>query len=182
MLSISNQTLSRMPELSRLNLASNRFTTTFRSEFFAKNPYLNDIWLGDNPWRCECWGYGLQEFYQYLTVPPARVSTRTPTIPPPLPKSKSIFHQQTNDRAYLRCASPEELQGKNWNVACHEAWHPVKRQMSTVEKVWTFTMVTLILATLNFCIFLSFKKWLRGRAERRREQERLQVIEDAREL
>lgn len=71
---INNETFRGFPELSRLNLAGNRFTTTFRTEYFAGNPYLNDIWLGDNPWRCECFGHGLQEFYQYLTVPPARVS------------------------------------------------------------------------------------------------------------
>lgn len=54
--------------------------------------------------------------------------------------------------------------------------------MGTVEKVWTLIMVGLILGAINFCIFVSFKKWLRGRAERRREEERLQVIEDAREV
>lgn len=70
---MNNQTFAGLTELSRLNLASNRFTTTFRLEYFAKNLYLNDIWLGDNPWRCECWGFGLKEFYQYLTVPPQRV-------------------------------------------------------------------------------------------------------------
>lgn len=73
LLHVNNQTFAGLTELSRLNLASNRFTTTFRLEYFAKNLYLNDIWLGDNPWRCECWGFGLKEFYQYLTVPPQRV-------------------------------------------------------------------------------------------------------------
>lgn len=72
--------------------------------------------------------------------------------------------------------------GKHWNSACHEAWYPDKRRMGMAEKIWTITMVALILCSINFCIFLSFKKWLRGRAERRREHERLQVIDDAREL
>lgn len=82
----------------------------------------------------------------------------------------------------MRCASPEHVVGKHWNNACHEAWYPDKRRMGTAEKIWTFTMVFLILGSINFCIFLSFKKWLRSRAERRRETERMQVIDEARDL
>lgn len=89
---------------------------------------------------------------------------------------------QTNDRSYLRCASPEDLLGKHWNAACHEGWYPERRRMGTAEKIWTITMLTLIIGSVNFLIFMSFKKWLRSRAEFRREQERMQVIEDAREL
>lgn len=54
--------------------------------------------------------------------------------------------------------------------------------MGPAEKAWTITMVAIIIASVNFCIYLSFKKWMRGRALRRREEERLQVIEDAREM
>lgn len=70
--SIENRTFSTFPELSRLNLAGNRLTTTFRKEYFANNQYLNEIWLGDNPWRCEC-DKKSSEFYQYLTDRPPRV-------------------------------------------------------------------------------------------------------------
>lgn len=69
---IKNETFSTFPELSRLNLAGNRLTTTFHKEFFANNQYLNDIWLGDNPWHCECDMKSL-EFYQFLTNRPPRV-------------------------------------------------------------------------------------------------------------
>lgn len=73
---IKNETFSSFPELSRLNLAGNRLTTTFRKEFFANNQYLNDIWLGDNPWRYECNKKSL-EFYKFLTSRPPRVNSIT---------------------------------------------------------------------------------------------------------
>lgn len=69
---IDNSTFSSFPELSRLNLAGNRLTTTFRKDFFANNQYLSEIWLGDNPWRCECDKMS-QAFFIYITDRPSRV-------------------------------------------------------------------------------------------------------------
>lgn len=69
---IENGTFANFPELSRLNLAENRLTTTFKKQYFASNEYLNEIWLGSNPWRCEC-DKKSHEFYKYITDPPARV-------------------------------------------------------------------------------------------------------------
>lgn len=59
-------TFAALPELSKLNLAGNRLTTTFRTDYFSYNQYLNEIWLGDNPWHCECDKNSL-DFYRYIT-------------------------------------------------------------------------------------------------------------------
>lgn len=73
MSSIDNNTFSTFPELSRLNLAGNRLTAAFRKDYFANNQYLSELWLGDNPWRCECDRKG-HEFFVYITERPARVN------------------------------------------------------------------------------------------------------------
>lgn len=70
---IDNSTFSTFPELSRLNLAGNRLTVTFRQDYFASNQYLSELWLGDNPWRCEC-NRKEHEFFLYITERPARVN------------------------------------------------------------------------------------------------------------
>lgn len=70
---IRNETFQGFPELSRINLAGNRFTTPFQMEFFVENPYLQDIWLGDNPWRCDCSTKGFNEFFVFVTQIPSKV-------------------------------------------------------------------------------------------------------------
>lgn len=70
---IRNETFQGFPELSRINLAGNRFTTPFRVEYFNDNTYLQDIWLGDNPWRCDCQTNGFYEFFVFVTQVPSKV-------------------------------------------------------------------------------------------------------------
>lgn len=72
---IRNTTFTGLPNLLRINLSGNRFTTPFRVDFFDHTPYLSDIWLGDNPWRCDCRSAGFLEFFQFLVDPPQRVRT-----------------------------------------------------------------------------------------------------------
>lgn len=75
--SIRNITFVGFPELSRLRLAGNRFTTPFRREFFDQNPYLQEMWLGDNPWRCDCSNREFMLFFRFITEAPTRVRTMT---------------------------------------------------------------------------------------------------------
>jgi hypothetical protein len=70
---IGNDTFASLPELMRINLSGNRFTTTFRREFFASNRYIEEIWMGDNPWRCECKDDSFLDFFLFLTDPPGKV-------------------------------------------------------------------------------------------------------------
>lgn len=72
--SIRNVTFIGFPELSRLRLSGNRFTTPFRREFFFDNPYLQEIWLGDNPWRCDCGSQEFLHFFRFITESPSKVS------------------------------------------------------------------------------------------------------------
>lgn len=71
--SIRNVTFVGFPELSRLRLSGNRFTTPFRREFFNQNPYLQEIWLGDNPWLCDCHNQDFLQFFRFITETPAKV-------------------------------------------------------------------------------------------------------------
>ena len=71
--SLRNTTFLHFPELSRLRLSGNRFTTIFRRDFFDSNPYLNEIWLGDNPWRCDCRSQEVLQFFRFISESPAKV-------------------------------------------------------------------------------------------------------------
>lgn len=70
---IRNTTFVNLPELSRIRLSGNRFTTPFRKEFFEQNPYLTEIWLGDNPWRCDCPNAEFLQFFRFITDSPSKV-------------------------------------------------------------------------------------------------------------
>lgn len=87
--SMRNVTLMNLPELSRLRLSGNRFTTPFRREFFEHNPYLNELWLGDNPWRCDCQNDDFFKFFVFITEEPAKVSGRSYLG---IPFLHSLFH------------------------------------------------------------------------------------------
>lgn len=86
------------------------------------------------------------------------------------------------DRTQLRCNSPENVYGKLWEVACNSEWYPKTRKMSTVEKVWTITMVFLINLTIVSCAVTCFKKWMHRREVAQAEEERLRHLEMTREL
>lgn len=127
MTSIRNTTLIGFPELAKINLAGNRFTTPLKIEFFEENRYLSEISLGDNPWLCDC--HELYDFYNYLTEPPMKV-----------------WEKQS-----LRCQSPVQAAGRTWESFCFFTWYP-QSTMGTTEKIWTFFMVSVI-GEFNFDFF-----------------------------
>lgn len=119
--SIRNTTFIGFPELTRISLSGNRFTLPFRKDYFADNVYLTELWLGDNPWTCNCHDTNLYNFYNFLLESPSKIW----------------------DKKSLRCMNPEELYGKTWEMACYFIWYPQAR-MGMTEKVWTFFMVAVI--------------------------------------
>lgn len=70
---IRNTTFLGFPELTRLRLAGNRFTTPFLVDYFDDNAYLRQIWLGDNPWRCDCKDPEMYMFFDFLDRDPSIV-------------------------------------------------------------------------------------------------------------
>ncbi|KAG5679514.1 hypothetical protein PVAND_009077 [Polypedilum vanderplanki] len=157
MTTIRNFTFSGFPEISKINLSGNRFTTPFRIDYFAANPYLNELHLGDNPWQCNC--PDMYAFYNFITEPPAR-----------------LWEKQT-----LRCQSPESVSGRTWESACYFVWYP-QSTMGTTEKIWTFFMITVIAFSGCMCLIMTIKRGIEGREQTRREQERERNIEEGREI
>lgn len=119
--SIQNTTFANFPELARINLSGNRFTTAFKANYFEHNTFLSEIWLGDNPWRCDCHDSSFFNFYSFLVEAPSRLW----------------------DRSALKCMSPENVAGRTWESACHFIWYP-QSSMGKTEKVWTFFLVTIV--------------------------------------
>ncbi|XP_055686331.1 toll-like receptor 4 [Lutzomyia longipalpis] len=158
--SIRNSTFSDFPELSRINLSGNRFTTPFRVDFFSDLLYLQEIGLGDNPWRCECRNTEFYKFFSFLVEPPSKIW----------------------DKSHLRCNSPDDLYGVPWDVACFHIWYPNGSSLGTAEKVWTIIMVSMIVFAGSICIIMSVRKCIDGRKLTAREREREEFIEHHRDI
>ncbi|XP_055624585.1 toll-like receptor 2 [Toxorhynchites rutilus septentrionalis] len=157
--SIRNTTFAKLPALQRINLSGNRFTTPFRVDFFDNNPYLGEIWLGDNPWRCECGNRDFHNFFEFLTDPPRKV----------------------NDRKQLRCTTPEDFYGATWEAACRSVWFP-QESMGTTEMIWTYFMLAILAFFGFFCLFSSVKKVIHSRQKLAAERERRENIQELREI
>ncbi|XP_055298039.1 protein artichoke [Sitodiplosis mosellana] len=156
---IENCTFANFPELSRLNLAGNRLTTTFRKQYFASNNYLNEIWLGDNPWRCEC-DKKSHEFYKYITDRPPRLK----------------------DPSQLRCYSPGDSYGVFWEMACFNYWVETPRRTSAFERAWTMLMAIVIVVSMIYSAIYGLRWWAQRRKEAREERQRQENLETTREL
>uniref|UniRef100_A0A182PDK3 LRRCT domain-containing protein n=1 Tax=Anopheles epiroticus TaxID=199890 RepID=A0A182PDK3_9DIPT len=154
-----NGTLTGLPELVRINLSGNRFTTPFRVEFFEQNPFLSEIWLGDNPWRCDCRSDEFFQFFQYLTDPPGRIG----------------------DRKNLQCNTPEDFFGATWEAACRSVWYPYET-IGNAERIWTWLMVGVLAFFGLFCLISSVKKFISSRKKLAAEREREQNLQELREI
>ncbi|XP_041769269.1 uncharacterized protein LOC121592070 [Anopheles merus] len=154
-----NTTLAGLPELVRINLSGNRFTTPFRVEFFDKNPFLSEIWLGDNPWRCDCRSDEFFQFFQFLTDPPGRIG----------------------DRKNLQCNTPEDFFGASWEGACRSVWYPYET-IGNAERIWTWLMVGVLAFFGFFCLISSIKKFISSRKKLAAEREREQNLQELREI
>ncbi|XP_050073737.1 uncharacterized protein LOC126561558 [Anopheles maculipalpis] len=157
--SMRNTTLVGLPELVRINLSGNRFTTPFRVDFFDKNPYLSEIWLGDNPWRCDCRSDEFFQFFQFLTDPPGRIG----------------------DRKNLQCNTPEDFFGASWEGACRSVWYPYET-IGNAERIWTWLMVGVLSFFGFFCLISSIKKFISSRKKIAAEREREQNLQELREI
>ncbi|GAB0096939.1 uncharacterized protein DMENIID0001_125240 [Sergentomyia squamirostris] len=158
--SIRNTTFLGYPELSRINLSGNRFTTPFRVDFFSGLPYLQELGLSDNPWRCECKSTDFYNFFNFLVEPPSKIW----------------------DKNHLRCTSPDELYNIPWDVACFHIWYPNGSSLGTAEKIWTIIMVSVIVFSASICVVMSIKRCIEGRKITAREREREEFLEHHRDI
>ncbi|EDW01470.1 toll-like receptor 9 isoform X2 [Drosophila grimshawi] len=156
---IRNGTFSGFPELANLHLNGNRLTNPIPPAYFRANKFLDQIWLGDNPWICECHNPMFVEFYDYLTAKP--------------PKLK--------DRIHLRCASPAVFYGQLWDYACMSVWSASARS-SSGEKVWSAIMLTILALGLLALMLGCFQKMMRQRKKRNNRRELNENHEELRRI
>lgn len=184
---VDNGTFSAFPELSRLNLAGNRLTSTFRQNYFATNQYLSEIWLGDNPWRCDC-ERGGHAFFLYITERPARVILSSFFFEIPIFAIYLLilffnFIFQLKDRSQLRCySSLHGSHGVLWEVACSDEWDGTHRRFGAAETVWTMAIVILILVSVLYAVVYGVKLWLKCRRDLEEDEQRQENLETSRNL
>ncbi|XP_063698909.1 platelet glycoprotein V [Culicoides brevitarsis] len=160
LMKITNLTFYHVPELTKLNLAGNRLTSTLRRDMFSQNRFLQKMRLGDNPWICDCSKPEFFDFYQFLTEPPVKIS----------------------DRNNVKCSSPEDAYGQYWETACFMKWYPNDRKFGLTERIWIAVMVAVIVCTGLYCLYKTIQRGIKGRELTRRERERQENISEAEEI
>ncbi|KAH8299722.1 hypothetical protein KR044_005019 [Drosophila immigrans] len=145
---IRNSSFGGFPELADLHLNGNRLTNPIPPSYFRANKFLDQIWLGDNPWICECQDPLFVEFYDFLTAKPTKLK----------------------DRYHLRCGSPPGYEGKMWDYACITAW-TVSARSNKGEKVWSSIMLSILgLGILALCYGCCQKLWRKRKEHNNRRE------------
>ncbi|EDV35738.1 uncharacterized protein Dana_GF12620 [Drosophila ananassae] len=146
---IRNNTFRDFPELADLHLNGNRLTSPIPPLYFRGNKFLDQLWMGDNPWICDCHNPLFVEFYDYLTSKPAKIK----------------------DKNHLRCAAPAIFYGKLWEFACADVWIVNARSSSGGEKAWSIIMITLIGIGALILAYACLQKHLKKRKIRQNDRE-----------
>ncbi|KAH8290815.1 hypothetical protein KR054_006059 [Drosophila jambulina] len=146
---VRNNTFREFPELADLHLNGNRLTSPIPPYYFGSNRFLDQLWLGDNPWICECHNPLFVEFYDYLTAKPAKIK----------------------DKNNLRCAAPAIFFNKLWEFACADVWIQNARTSSGGEKAWSIIMITLLLLGGLILAYACLQKFLKKRKIRDNHRE-----------
>lgn len=71
--------------------------------------------------------------------------------------------------------------GLTWDTACSAEWYSNDHTaVGTAQKVWTYIMVSLLAFTGVMCLYMSIRRFIKGRKFTRLEQERIRNLEAAR--
>ncbi|XP_017054084.1 uncharacterized protein LOC108096744 [Drosophila ficusphila] len=146
---VRNNTFREFPELADLHLNGNRLTSPIPPQYFSSNKFLDQLWLGDNPWICDCHSPLFVEFYDFLTSKPAKIK----------------------DKSHLRCAAPAIFYGKLWEFACSDVWIVTARSSSNGEKAWSIIMITLLVLGALVMAYACLQKFLKKRKIRESDRE-----------
>ncbi|XP_017008031.3 uncharacterized protein [Drosophila takahashii] len=146
---VRNNTFREFSELADLHLNGNRLTSPIPPHYFSGNKYLDQLWLGDNPWICDCHSPLFVDFYDFLTSKPAKIK----------------------DKNHLRCAAPAIFYGKLWEFACADVWIVNARSSSGGEKAWSVIMITLLGLGALVLGYACLQKFLRKRKIRQSDRE-----------
>ncbi|KAH8407488.1 hypothetical protein KR222_002228 [Zaprionus bogoriensis] len=146
---VRNGTFRGFPELADLHLNGNRLTNPIPPSHFDANKFLDQLWLGDNPWICDCQEPQFVEFYEFLTAKPAKIK----------------------DRSHLKCASPAVYYGKMWESACLPDLIISARASTSGEKVWSSIMLCILGLGLLALIYGCCQRMMRKRKQHNNRRE-----------
>lgn len=152
---LANDTFLQLTQLRSIDISGNRLTEMADPEIFRNNPYLDIVYLEDNPWHCDC--DKMFFMYNYLTEPP------------------KIFKQ------ILICQSPSNVSGYSWLIACFDEWHkPIDYNK---DRSWGFAMIVILSLIVLFGSFVSIRHMIKIRrraTEQRRRLENLSLLRQTR--
>lgn len=143
---ISKNTFKNMPSLRKVNLVGNRLTTAFNISFLH---HIETVKLGDNLWRCYCNSTTFRFFHEYL---------------------KDV----AEDYYSLRCDFPEEVRGKQWEIACGSYWYGGN---TLKDNAWPISVGILVSLCIALCFAYLVKRGYKRKAEERRQMEEMERAE-----
>ncbi|CAK1544546.1 unnamed protein product [Leptosia nina] len=126
---IGNYTFFMLPRLTGLGVVGNRFTIIWSRFYFQSNPYLENLDLTDNMWRCDCLDENMFDFYEYVTLEPN--------------KKEESYN--------LMCHSPLDVVGQTWLEACYFTWNPSERTTNATNLIW---FIIVMIVGLALCLVL----------------------------
>ncbi|XP_041975343.1 leucine-rich repeat-containing G-protein coupled receptor 4-like [Aricia agestis] len=155
--SVSNVTFFMLPRLSSLSVVGNRFTMIWNKSYFESNPYLENLHLGDNMWRCDCVDDNMFDFYEFVTLEPN--------------KKEESYN--------LVCNSPVNVIGQTWLEACYFTWYPSTKSANPDNLIW-FIIVMIVGLALCILIVNIIRQSMNKRLAAI-QQERERQVEEARD-
>lgn len=142
---LNNSTFAKMPKLKTLNLQGNRLSYEIGPDVFHN---IKAVYLGDNPWGCNCHDIGFQRLYEWLTE-----------------------DERITDYFSLLCRSPEKYEGKHWYDACRYYW---ETEISG-GIYWVYTLLgALVFGLFVWLLCFISKMWT---AKKQQQQEIIQQTE-----
>lgn len=142
---LNNYTFAKMPSLQQLKLQGNGLSYQISKETFHR---INEIYLGGNPWRCDCDNIAFHKLYLFLREDGRRT-----------------------DYYDLLCRSPAGSEGKHWYEACGDLWDDETK----VSNIWMHTVWVIIICVAASCILWFTMRSCS--AKKKRDQEILRQIE-----
>ncbi|KAL5285663.1 hypothetical protein ACFFRR_007390 [Megaselia abdita] len=161
LVTVLDYTLRNFPSIVALDLSGNRLTNTFTIKSFERNTRLDQIWLGDNAWRCECSNENFRSFYDFIGP-----NDRNPKI---------------QDPQNLKCQSPSNYAGRTWENACLMLWNPPPSRASNQHIMTGILCTIVIIAGLLFaasCV----KKYIHNRRKRQNDDELRDNVREMRNI
>ncbi|XP_063218831.1 protein artichoke-like isoform X2 [Bacillus rossius redtenbacheri] len=145
---IRNETFDRLQLLRSLDLTGNRLTEPIDVTILERLPHLSSIWLGDNPWHCNCESKKFKKLWDHITGGDRILKTDPKTV---------------------KCQTPERARGISWENSCFNEWFP---EPASGQERFTRYGVIFLVCFFSVAAVLAIASTITKRIYRRKKRRR----------